>query len=387
MVTGYGPRLQGVRELFMPPLTKNMAHEVRQTANITESTSSLWHHIKDDRSLLSLGHAHMLSSALFAALELGVFDKLHKSQGLSPSALAAALDCPAENIQRLLVVCHALGLLNENDGLYKNSELADHRLVACAPHSYVPVLLHQKKHVYPAFDNLIQAIQATGSTSAFPGKSIYDRLNASERDIFIRSLNFYATGVGKLIAETVDLTSINHMTDIGCGGGQVALELLTAAPHLCMTLVDGSETISYIQSCQNMLPFRDRIDCLTADILKPWVDEVYVTDAVMLSSVLGDWHTTARKQILHNANTLLKKDGMLLISETLVDENQENALRSGIISLYVLTLTNGGNNYTQTAWRDELRQSGFEIENVHFFANLGKRDLIVARKINELSLI
>ena len=45
--------------------------------------AALWSHISTETSLLSLCHAHQLSAAVFAGLELGVFEYLSQNEGAS----------------------------------------------------------------------------------------------------------------------------------------------------------------------------------------------------------------------------------------------------------------------------------------------------------------
>jgi len=77
---------------------------------------------------------------------------------------------------------------------------------------------------------------------------------------------------------------------------------------------------------------------------------------------------------------VLKPGGVLLITETLLDDDGLGPLRAGVISVYVLLLTKGGDNYPASFWREELSESGFEVGRVYRNADKGMRDIIVATK-------
>src|SRR5688500_13851440 len=103
--------------------------------------------------LVFLSGAHMLSSALFSALELGVFDGLEKTRTLPE--LAAHLDLPAAALERLVVVMLSLGLIvREADGTIRNHDVARDMLTRGGSSTLRSFMLHQQRHVQPLFQHV-----------------------------------------------------------------------------------------------------------------------------------------------------------------------------------------------------------------------------------------
>src|SRR5689334_11256381 len=80
------------------------------------------------------GAGYVLSSVLFSAVELGVFDLLAKGPADAP-ALAARAGLPEDALRRLLTALTAMGLVTRDDaGAYQNGPLAAAALTS-SPHS------------------------------------------------------------------------------------------------------------------------------------------------------------------------------------------------------------------------------------------------------------
>lgn len=79
--------------------------------------------IVDPRPVLDLLVGFRCSKAMFAALALGVFDRL--AQGPAPlAALARDLGCPPDALERLLDTCVGLSLLRRVGADYANTPTA-----------------------------------------------------------------------------------------------------------------------------------------------------------------------------------------------------------------------------------------------------------------------
>lgn len=343
--------------------------------------TALWSHIKNEKELLSLCHAHQLSSAVFAALELGLFEQLDRCDGVTLEGLAESLDVPAENLHRLIRLLVAIGLLNEVGEKFRNAPVAAKSLVATSPESVRSVLLYQARKVYPAYTKLVEALRV-GRTDFQPSNhGLYDQLDAEGYEVYLGGANFYSKGIGTALSQSIDFSEVKHVVDLGSGGGQVAQEMMEALPGISMVLVDRPEALEYLSSRKEIRKFNGRFLCLKADFLRSLPIERETADVVILSSVLGDWGKVDRSKILSNARTILKPGGSLLITETLLSEDGVGSLRTGVISVYVLLLTKGGDNYSASFWRQELGESGFAVEHVYRNADKGMRDIIVAKKL------
>src|SRR6202000_894612 len=101
------------------------------------------------------------------------------------------------------------------------------------------------RHLYPLFFHLGDAVRA-GAPQPLPwqagatSRDLYHSLAEQPRDLalFLDGMNASSRGVGTAIAEQANVNAMARIIDLGGGGGQVAIELLRAAPSLRVDLVD-----------------------------------------------------------------------------------------------------------------------------------------------------
>jgi hypothetical protein len=98
--------------------------------------------------------------------------------------------------------------------------------------------------------------------------------------------------------------------------------------------------------------------------------------AVLLSGVLADFPRSERRMILANARGVLSATGLILISETLLDDDGSGPPRAALISLVLLAAMRG-DQLCARELREDLAESGFDDVAVH---RIAPRDLVVARR-------
>jgi ubiquinone/menaquinone biosynthesis C-methylase UbiE len=351
----------------------------------TPDLSSL---IRNEKDLTFYANSYIISAVLFASVQLGIFDRLAAIPA-TVADVAAQLALSSDATARTLNCCEALGLVEVDEfARYRNTPLTAKFLVTSAPSSIVPIILHHARHVYAPFGALVEAIRTgrpqigTTATQKAEGEgNLYTILAAAPHEfgIFLRAMNLFSTGVGTWIAETVDLSHIHSMIDIGCGGGQVALELLTALPDLNIILVDLAAALGVAKETLGANGLAKRTSFLAADLKNGFPVVSSRPEAILISAVLGDWDEDVRIELLNNSIRQLPPGGLLLISETLLRSAEQNNLSASLLALYVLVITSGGSNFTENYWLELLSRLGIKEAKV-FHNPIGGRDLIVARK-------
>ena len=172
---------------------------------------------------------------------------------------------------------------------------------------------------------------------------------------------------------------MSRLIDLGGGGGQVAIELLQAAPSLRVDLVDFPGACAHALAAARTAGVADRLRALPGDLLGT-LPALRPADAVLFSGVLGDFDDSARQTLLSRAHTLLHADGRLLVSETLFDDDGRAPLMPALLALNMLLATTGGDNFTFAEWQSILAQGGFGDVRVFRNHERGLRDLLIARR-------
>jgi SAM-dependent methyltransferase len=343
---------------------------------------------EDEDYLSSIVNGYMLSAVLFSAVRLRIFDTI-KIGYCSSLELSKHLNLNVNAVERLLnALAHLRFLDRRDDDKYFLTRISAERLVANSSRSLVAAIMHHCNHAYLPFHFLDRSI-ATGKPYAGANdsrsnmdKDLYDNLSIDleEYSIFLSAMNTFSKGVGDRIAKLIDFTNVEMLYDVGGGGGQVALELLRNFKDLKIVLFDRKESINFVSRDADF-SLLQRLDLVEANILKGISSDVASSaDIVLLSAVLGDWDFAHRSHILKSAWNLVKPGGRLVISETILDDDKSGSGGACLLSLYVLVLTQGGDNLTSEEWISFLKSNSIDdIEIIHDAKN-GFRDLIVCRK-------
>ncbi|MBC8067926.1 MAG: methyltransferase domain-containing protein [Deltaproteobacteria bacterium] len=344
----------------------------------------------DPGMVVFLSSAFACSSALFTAVELGVFDRLeHEPDTLE--GLSSELGLPVHALERLMVLLHSLGLVErDDDAHYRNAAVASQLLTQASPRSLVPFLLHQQRHMYPLFEHLSEAVRTGGpqvqrlafaSALDADDRGSYTSLARSPADnrLFLAAMNAVAVDVGRVIAERVDLSTIRTLLDFGGGGGQIAIELAEAAPHLDITIVDAPEVCAFADEVIAGKGLASRVHTCAGDFLGELPASLVPADAVLLGGVLADWGPEQRRVLLANARTRLVPGGLLLVSETLLDPTNSGPVLPALLSLAMLVATRG-KNFTPQEVLAMLDEAGLVGGRVISNRELGVRDLVLANR-------
>lgn len=342
-------------------------------------------------SIRFLSSAYMLSASLFACIEIDIFTVLDDENGLTREALAHECGFDVRQLQKLVSFCMSLGLISDEKGLLRISSSAQQMLSTKSPTNICGAARHHQKHALPLFASLADSLRDK--------KPIYDRLTIwkkplKNRDFYqalcdvsddlaicLCGLNIFSRGAGSLIAQHIgDKFSSPRILDMGGGGGQVAVEIASALPGSRITLIDLPNVVEYATQHIVQCSVDGSVTCIQGDIFDYAHHDGTLFDVVVLSSVLGDWSTEKHSQILATAYRNLRPEGFLMVSETLLDEDQGGPILPTLMSLYAQVINEGGKNFTENELSARLERSGFVTANVILNKFRDGRDLIVAKK-------
>lgn len=340
-------------------------------------------------TLQLLACAPLLGAVLGAALDARLFDHL-ASGPLDASELATRAGLSPEGTRRLLTALVSLGLVEQGEGpRFRNGPLAAAALTRDGEDSLVPFLEHQRRHVDSLFAHLGDAVR-TGRPqfahwpfvdSARHASEPYTELarHPDEYALLMRAMDSASRGVGECIAAQVDFSGVHRLVDLGGGGGQVALELARAVPHLAIELVDTPPARAHAVERIERAGLGARIRCTVGDLREDLSGTLAPADAVLLSGVIGDFVAEERARILSRAVSLLRPGGVLLVSETLFRPERRGPLLPSLLSLFML-LSTGGDNFTPEEMEGMLRAAGLVDVRLCFNGERGLRDLAVGHR-------
>jgi SAM-dependent methyltransferase len=336
---------------------------------------------------IPVGYA--MSAILGAAAELSLFDHLEQPRDAAALAELVGARNPS-GVARLCGALCALGLVERDaEGRFSARPAALQLLRTDREGSLHPVLLYTHRNFAPLMARLTDAVrrvepqhQAWSFASADASEAhYYSELarHPGEYDVFLKTMDLFAVGVGTSIAQSVDLRDVRTLIDLGGGSGRVALELLAAAPHLTIELIDVPMACRMATQRAAEASVQGRFVATAGDFAEPLPGSALgPADAVLLSAILADWAPAVQAQILANAAALLRPGGLLLVSETLLADDRTGPLMPAILSLFMLASMTG-DSFTLPELRALLQDAGFVAVEHHPPRKPGGRDLLLAR--------
>jgi SAM-dependent methyltransferase len=331
-----------------------------------------------------LTRAYVPAMAVFAAVDLGLFDAL--AEPTTIAALAVRLAATEDGVARLCRALAALGLVELAGTQVAAVPEARTLLARSGAASLADVVHHHHRQLLPPLLHLADAVR-TGRPqhAAWPfaitpvAGAPYDELarHPSEVAAMVAAMDHDSATVGTAIAGMIDLRDARLLADVGCGGGAVARELLRALPGLRVASFDRGAACEVARARSQAAGLAERHTVADRDAR----DGIPITgaDAVLLSAILADFPAGERLEILRQARAALRPGGRVLISETLLDRDRRGPPKAALLSLLTLAVTTG-DQLSGDQLHAELAEAGFIDTTTHPGT---PRDLVVAVRPSE----
>jgi acetylserotonin N-methyltransferase len=299
------------------------------------------------------------SKAMFAALELGVFERLERGPATA-AVLSQDLNLHPDAAERLLDACVGSELLGKKDGTYSNLPVASAYLVRSSPAALVGYIDYSNRVGYRMWGDLETAIRK--------GIHLWETTYGLKGDIFA---HFFKTeeakrtflmgmhGMGMLssprIVEMFDLGRFKHLVDLGGATGHLTIEAVRRYPNLKGTIFDLPSVVVLAQEFIDRSSDRARLGVVAGDFFK---DPLPEADLFALGRILHDWSPDKIRLLLSKIVQRLPSGGGLLIAERLLDDDKTGPLKGQLQSLNMLVCTEGKER-SAAEYRAILLEAGF----------------------------
>lgn len=298
--------------------------------------------LPDPAPVLDLIEAFRRSKAMFTAVSLGVFDRLHSAPA-SAAALAGALGVNADALERLLDGCAALGLLRKTDGSYANEPVADAYLCTASPYTMRGYIRYSDEALYPMWDHLEDAVREGTNrwTQTFGAKgglfNHFFRTDGAMRDFLLGMHGFGMLTSPKVVA-AFDLGRFRKLADLGGATGHFAIAACERYPNLRAIVFDLPRVTEIAREQVAGSEARYRIEVVAGDF---FTDELPDADLYYVGRILHDWSEEKIAGLLRQIFDRLPAGGGLLIGEKLLEEDGVGPLAANMQSLNMLVCTEG----------------------------------------------
>jgi SAM-dependent methyltransferase len=222
--------------------------------------------------VLDLMNAYLTSAALNTALELGLFWLLAE-QPMDAAGVARALEIPTNRCQRWLQLLLSIGLVERVPNGYAPSLAARTAILDAYSQDSWAFLAGDELRMFPVVRDLTQHIREPGSVWAAQGltpPNYFAQIVASPERArqFTRMLYEIHLPYADELAQSLDMSGVERLMDLGGGSGVVSLALLRRYPHLTAVVVDIPNVCAAGREIAVENSMAERITYHAADILQ-----------------------------------------------------------------------------------------------------------------------
>jgi len=186
-------------------------------------------------AIMQLGMGFWGSKALLSAVELGLFSELVSAGPLDSEALRGRLGLHPRSARDFFDALVALGMLERDDGLYRNTPATELFLDKAKP-SYIGGILEMANaRLFGFWNSLTEGLRTGGlQNEAKDGGNFFEVLYSDPARLreFAKAMTGISAGVAHALATMFPWDRYETVIDIGCAEGCVPVQVALAHAHL-----------------------------------------------------------------------------------------------------------------------------------------------------------
>lgn len=308
--------------------------------------------------IMQLGLGFWGSKTLLSAVELGVFTALANNV-MTGKVLSEHLGLHPRSACDFFDALVALGMLHRNGDQYVNTPETNFFLDRKKP-SYIGGMLEMANaRLYPFWGSLTEALRTGQPQNEIKtGESLFDTLynDPVRLRLFLQSMTGISMGASKAIAKKFQWGTYKSFADIGTAQGGLSVQLALAHPHLSGIGFDLPVCRPIFQEYVDSFGLGDRLRFCSGDF---FTDPLPAADVLVMGHILHDWSLEEKRALISKAYGILSPGGVLLVFESLIDDDRQKNVFGLLMSLNMLIETSGGFDYTGADCSAWMREAGF----------------------------
>jgi hypothetical protein len=330
--------------------------------------------------LVDIATGFCVSQTFSTACTLGLFEALSKGPATAED-LSQRIHIHPQGCRRLLVALTHLGLVERENGLYRNSELGNF-CTSKSPVTLEPLAMfgHPFYHMWEFLPDALREFsprwqQALGTTADEVYAALYEDPVRLRR--FAQMMNAFSVPEGQEIAERFDFTPYQCVLDVAGGPGGIVLQIGLRYPHLRGIIMDLAPVCEVAAEYIHASGLTGRFATAAADLFTgPYPQGA---DVIVLGHILHNWSDESCRKILRNCFEALPTQGVLLVSQKVLNNDFSGTRFALMLDLTMLVAAeSGARERSEAEYGSLLEEAGFrDMEVVRIDA---PRDLIVACK-------
>lgn len=306
----------------------------------------------DVRQISRIAYGFMGSKALFAALDLGLFDFI-AAEPVTLDRLSEKTGVARNRMVTLLSALLALGLVVRVEKSYANAP-ATQRYLVRGSQAFVGdyYRLQIDKVIFPGLLGLTDGLLGK------PTQSMREMLaDPEDAALFTDAQHQGSRGPALLLSRRLDLTGYTSLLDVAGGSGTFSIELCKKHPDLSCTILDFPSVIKLAERYVDASRLSSRITLIGADALEEqWPGKHDVVLMSYLLSAVGESNIPA---LIDRAWHALRPEGLLVLHDFMLDENRDGPREAALWFLFYIVQRSDSTSFTAGDLMDLLKQRGF----------------------------
>jgi len=307
----------------------------------------------DPDPIIAMASAFYDSCVLFTATDLGIFAHLHEAGTAGADALATIIGGSPRGTQLLLDACVALGLLEKEDGAYRNTPAADAYLVPGGPGDLVGALRYNRD-VYSAWGRLPDLVRSGEPVEA-------PEIHLGEDEVrtrtFVMAMHHRALAIGRALVPMLSIPPSANVLDLAGGPGTYAVFMAKTHPGIHCTVLDLPPVVQIAKELIREQGMQDRVTTLPGS----YHDTPYPGDQQVIT-ILGALHQESPEAIaaiLRKAAGALSPGGMIHIMDMMTDTTHTAPKFSALFAVNMALTTAHGWVFSSDEMTGWLEDAGF----------------------------
>jgi len=326
----------------------------------------------------------MASQALFAGLEINVFDHIAAAGagGASVASLKDACQCNAPRLQTLLTALTSVKCLRRTaEGNYLLSPNTSQYMVSSSRHFYGDYLKFQIGRQFYQRMGALPDVMKTGTApsyaSWFSDPEVAKTYTQAQHNGSVATAKY-------LVKKKLQLGGVNSMLDVGGGSGAFSYVFVGATPGLKSTVLELPEVCKTSEGIKAQQPadVQSRVNFVELDATSPdWPVNDGDYDLVLMSYISGSVPEPIIAALYANAFKALRPGGRLLVHDFMVNDSLDGPALGALWGLQHVTVNADGLGLCPKEIIDRFGKAGFDVSKCETMEMIhGMTKLIVAHK-------
>ncbi len=318
------------------------------------SLSPLSSECRDIQYLNEISYSYWKAQVLFVAVEMDLFTLL-EDKGKSCKTISKRLRANLRATEMILNALVSLGLLSKAKEVYKNTTVSSRYLVK-GNSLYQGDRIHHFHNLYDYWSRLNVAIKTGKPTAYDDAKEEVDERKLRE---FIKAMHNIGIVQSEEVCKKLELKKCRKLLDIAGGQGTYAVRFVKENPKMTAVVFDLPDVIKIAKRYISKSGMKGCVTTQAGDCLKDgFGKELY--DIVFVSNLLHIYKPVENQRILKKCWDSLKKKGIVVVQEFILDSSNTKPLFGTLFSLNMLIGTSGGSSYSEKDMKGWLKKVGFK---------------------------